>query len=155
MILKNIILLLTILMFFLNGCATKVNFAHTPVKDKDFIMKMESLRENYSDINEYDRIFAFPQNKPTLKELTKKWGEPKVNTKWLEYGFGTSILVACAIFINPICLVGLAIQPRPNKQYVWEKGNYTINAIGRRGMLVKYEDRIHSWEWEDNNTSNK
>lgn len=147
--LKNIVLLLIILTLLLNGCASKVNFAHTPVKEKEFTRDMKSLQEEYSDINEYDRIFAGPQNAPTLKELTKKWGKPEVNTRWVEYGFGTSVLVACAIFINPLCLVGVALQPRPLETYVWEKGHYTINAVGVRGMLVKYEDRIYSWEWED------
>lgn len=71
------------------------------------------------------------------------------------YGLGTSAMVAAVIFINPVFLLVVAMQPIPSEEYIWEKGNYRISAVGRNDALVKYENRIINWEWEDKNISSK
>ena len=146
---KILLLFLSVSLIF-NGCASKVNFAHTPVSQADFTKPMKTLKQEYSDIEEYDRIFASPQNTPELSELKSLWGEPEENTKWTEYILGNTLVVALAVVVNPIMLGVIVLNPLPRKEYVWHKGNYTIEIIERKGLLVGYDDRVNSWNWKQN-----
>jgi hypothetical protein len=144
---KILLLFLTIVLIF-SGCASKANFSHTPVKQADFLKPIETLKQEYSDIEEYDRFFASPEEAARLEELEKMWGEPKKEVRWIEYGLGLGLITACTLFLYPICAISLVFQPMPREDYVWEKGDYTITAFSRNGIYVKYEDRIHNWEWK-------
>lgn len=48
MILRHIVLSLMTLVLLLNGCASKVNFTHTPVQEKDFTKDMKTLKNEVS-----------------------------------------------------------------------------------------------------------
>ena len=148
----NISILIVASIIF-NGCASKVNFVHTPTKSEDFYKPMSTLKQEYSDIEEYDRIFASPQNTPELSELKSLWGEPEVDTKWTEYFLSKTLVIALAVVVNPIMLGVIVLNPLPRKEYVWHKGNYNIEVVERKGLLVGYEERVEFWEWEINDTN--
>ena len=144
----NILFLLLSTLFIFNGCTSKANFSHTPTKQADFRKPLETLKQEYSDIEEYDRFFVSAEEAPRLEELEQMWGEPKKEVRWIEYGLGLGIMTACTVFLSHVCLISLVLQPMPGKDYIWEKGDYTITAQGGNNIYVKYEDRIYNWEWK-------
>ena len=153
MLKRNLFVFISVVSLLFSGCSSKANFAHTPTKQADFTKPMETLKQEYSDIEEYDRIFASPKNAPKLAELEEKWGEPEKTTQWLGFGFSIGVLIACAVVVSPAMLTLYLLNPMPSEQYTWKKGNYTINAQGRKGAFVRYEETIGSWEWESNESS--
>ncbi len=149
----NLLSIILSISLIFSGCASKVNFAHTPVKQEDFTKSKVVLEQEYSDIDEYTRMLATPSNRPKMQELEGLWGKATVETKWTGYIFSTTIVVAGAVIVTPLLLLLLAINPKPVHSYTWDKGNYTIKASETSDALSGYESRMHSWKWEENNSS--
>ena len=138
-----ILILLSSLLF--SGCASKVGFASTPVKNSEFIKSKSDLENQYSDIKEYDRFFASPTETPTLQELEGLWGKPTTEKRWVGYITNFAIgagLTASGLIAYPFLALIVALNPIPSEKYTWEKGNYKITAKGRSDLLVGYDKRI-------------
>ena len=135
-----------------SGCSTTQTFSHTPVNSQDFTKSLSTLKQEYSDIETFDRTFGSPASAPLKQSLEKLWGTPdKTEKDWLNYilGLGLGVGLTYAGFLTfPIVGVVILTAPTPRKNYIWQKGNYEITAKGRSDVFVKYEDRIHSWEWK-------
>ena len=136
-----------------SGCSTTQTFSHTPVNNQDFTKSLSTLKQEYSDIEKFDRTFGSPASAPTKQSLEKLWGTPdKTKKDWLSYAFGFGLgagLTYIGFFTVPLFGAITLLAPTPREDYIWQKGNYEITAIGRSDALVKYEDRIHSWEWKN------
>ena len=146
----NLSLLIVLTSLILSGCATKAHFNNTPTSDSEFTKSLPTLEQEYSDIKEFDRLFASPEEAPKAQELKDLWGEPKTEKRWGLYSLGLAIgagIVAMGYW--PLAVIAIAFNPTPPEKYAWEKGNYEITATGRNDAWVGYEKRIHSWEWEE------
>lgn len=141
----------------LTGCSTTANFSHTPTAPSEFTKNISELKQNYSDIAEYERRFAFPQPSAKEEELENLWGKPAVKKYWGSYALNAGALIAMVPLgyaTYPIIGIFYFLQPMPREEYVWEKGNYRVVAYGNRNAFNGYEKRIHHWEWQER-TSNE
>ena len=145
----NILLLFLISSLIFSGCASKANFTNTPVKQIEFTKNIETLKQDYSDINKYNASFVLPQNTPKVEELEKMWGEPEKTKQWFEFGFFTGVVILMSAFGTPAFLAVYLFQPMPRENYVWKKGDYTISAEGANSIYVGYEKRMFQWEWKN------
>ncbi len=145
---------LVMCVFVMSGCSAKQGFSHTPTEEAEFYKPLGELKQNYSDIEEYDRILARPSSSPKKDDLQKKWGEPEVKKKWIRYLAEVGLCVGLAVggWISYPALGAIyLLAPTPQEEYVWKKGNYEITAQGRSDIFVGYEERIRSWEWKEIN----
>lgn len=140
----------------LSGCSTTANFSHTPSDSSEFKKDISELKRNYSDIEEYDRMFASPETAPTKDDLEKLWGTPATRKNWgvFALNFGLCVgLVSAGYLTYPVMAAVYLMNPIPTEEYVWEKGNYQIVAQGRSDAFVRYEKRIHRWEWKEKSSA--
>jgi hypothetical protein len=72
-------------LWLLTGCATKATFDHTPVDEAAFHRDLPTLKQEYSDIARYHRLFAAPDEAPTTESLVALWGQPVTERRWGEY----------------------------------------------------------------------
>jgi len=136
----------------MSGCSTTQSFSNTPVESIEFTKNIANLEQNYSDIEKYDRTFASPSAAPRKHDLERLWGEPETKKKWGEFLFSLGLgigLTSAGYLTYPLFAAVYILNPSPKEEYIWKKGNYEIVANGRSGALVKYEKRIHNWEWEE------
>lgn len=133
-----------------SGCASTAHFNNTPVEESEFYKDLDYLSSKYSDVDEYDRLFASPKSAPSKDELVRMWGEPHTEKRWGAYGFHMALGAWAAATALPLGILIWFAQPYPSESYVWVKGDYSISAIGRNDFLAGYEKRIHSWDWEKN-----
>ncbi|MBT5934056.1 hypothetical protein [Sulfurimonas sp.] len=149
---KILLLVLAIVLTF-NGCASKENFMHTPVNKEDFLKDMDTLKQEYSDIEKFDEGVTFSFDAENVDQLKEMWGEPEVKRRWLAFGFGVSVTIGLSFVFGPEYLVTYLLQPIPNETYIWKKGKYTITADGINNITVMYENRIYQWEWKKRENS--
>lgn len=134
------------------GCASTSNFDNTPIEEAEFHKSYSQLKKDYSDIEMYERTFSSPSKSAPKKDLEELWGEAHTEKKWGEFLFGTGVglgLVASGYMSFPLFALVYSIYPMPSEEYTWEKGNFLITAHGRRDAYVRYEPRIHNWEWKE------
>ena len=145
---KKIILSFIFTLLF-TACSTKSGFKHTPISNTDFTQPIKTLEKKYIDIKTYDRLFASSSNSPYIKDLEKIWGKAdKINTHWTEYILYKILSLGISITIGyPLFLADIVLTPKPEKDYIWHKNNYIITAKGRNDLIVKYNERMHSWSW--------
>jgi hypothetical protein len=146
----------SILVLFLllsSGCSTTQTFSHTPISNQDFTKSFSTLKQEYSDIEKFDRTFGSPASAPPKQSLEELWGPPnKTKKHWLNYLWGLGLgagLTYAGLITAPLFGVVVLITPTPYKEYIWQKGNYEITVKGRSDIFVKYEDHIHSWKWKN------
>jgi hypothetical protein len=139
-------------LWLLTGCATKAALDHTPMDEAAFHRDLPTLKQEYSDIERYNRWLSTPYDRPTTESLMTLWGEPtNTSSRWGLYSlnllFGVG-LVATGYLSLPVAGVVVLLAPYPIEEYRWEKGDYEITAEERDNLLTGYESRIHRWEWK-------
>ena len=147
--LKTLFLVLAVVLTF-NGCAPKANFIHTPVKKEDFRKPIDTLKQEYSDIEKFDEGVTFSFDAENLTQLKELWGEPEVEKDWLLFGLHVGVTIGFSVAFGPEYLAIYFLQPIPNETYTWKKGKYIITADGINNISVIYEDRIYHWKWKEN-----
>lgn len=134
------------------GCASTASFSALPIDEAEFQAPLTELKKDYADIEKYDRMFSAPSDAPRASELAALWGEPKVEKRWGEYIFvnGLGIGLAAGGYLTYPLVAGLILLfPLPQEDHIWNKGDYEIVARVRTDAYVRYEERMHSWSWRN------
>lgn len=135
----------------MGGCATTAEFNSTPKETSEFSKEKSYLESRYADIDKYDRTFASPADAPPVQKLGEIWGEPdRKEKRWGEFIFSFGIgvgFVATGYLSYPLLAVFFIMDPYPQENYVWSKGDCEVTAFGRSEIFTRYEKRIHKWKW--------
>jgi len=148
--LKAVLLLIPLVT--LTACTATRGFTDTPVDDAEFSKEYRQLKEEYADIENYERWFASPASSPHISDLVEIWGEPDTTRKrWFSYLLVVGGLYALSTlddYPKSFIPIVFALQPVPREKYTWEKAKHKITVYGRNDLYVKYDKRMFSWKWK-------
>jgi len=131
------------------------NFEHIPVALPDFKKTYSELTSAFPEIESYENRFRFPNNTPLIADLITAWGEPdSVTITYWHYpvfigcGFiAGALLNISAVAIAAISAIAVALNPGPEKKYIWIKGDYCILTVTQLGFASFYRRAILYWKW--------
>lgn len=141
-----------------SGCASTNSFNKIPTEVSSFQLPKEQLKQQYPDIQEYEKNFrGLNANTPLVQELIDAWGEPDKKKIRISYPLAIGgALLGSAVLFGPVpALVGgaavIVIRPYAPEYYYWRKENYCIEAYIDKTFDQGYKKRVLSWKWYENN----